>query len=289
MKHKKYALFIGRWQPFHEGHKYIVDQAIKNGEDVCVAIRDTEISSNNPYSYEQRKEMIERVYGNKVAVVKIPDIKSINIGRKVGYDVNRIDPPADIGKISGTNVREGKETSVPPQVQNYLDFLRTTILLTGLPCSGKTTIAKKLKEELENKGYNVVHLDGDDVRTKLNSDLGFSDKDRKENLRRISHVSQLFNNNLNIVLASFVSPTEEMRELIKSNLEHYKLCFVDCSLDTCMKRDVKGMYKKAKLGIIKNFTGFSAPFEKPKNPDIVVNTDELDLDKTVEKILGKLL
>ena len=173
--HKRHALFIGRWQPFHNGHKYLVDQALSQGKHVCVAIRDTEISVKNPYTVEQRIEMIERVYGDTVKVVIIPDIESINIGRKVGYDVNRIDPPENIAQISGTGVRAGTDSNIPSEVAEYIDSLKTTLWLTGLPCSGKTTLAKKLKEELDNRGYKTVHLDGDDVRGKLNEDLGFSE------------------------------------------------------------------------------------------------------------------
>ena len=159
--------------------------------------------------------MIRRVYKNNVEIIAIPDIKSINIGRKVGYDVNRIDPPEPIEKISGTNVRAGKDGNIPPEVREYIKTLRTTLWLTGLPCSGKTTLARRLKEELDNRGYKAVCLDGDDIRGMLNADLGFSDKDRRENLRRIGHVAKLFNQNGNFVIASFVSPTDELREMVK--------------------------------------------------------------------------
>jgi adenylylsulfate kinase len=286
--HKRHALFIGRWQPFHNGHKYIIDDALSKGENVCVAIRNTEISEKNPYTALQRMEMIRRVYGNKVSTVVIPDIKSINIGRKVGYDVNRVDPPSDIEKISGTNVRAGKDNNIHPEVADYIRLLSTTIWLTGLPCSGKTTLAKRLKEELDNKGYKAVHLDGDDVRGKLNADLGFSSEDRKENLRRISHVSKLFNENGNIVIASFVSPTNELRKMIKEIIGNFKLCFVKCSLETCEKRDVKGMYKKARNNEIKEFTGISAPFEEPENSDIIIDTNKAEIEECVQQILKDL-
>ncbi|MBW2965638.1 adenylyl-sulfate kinase [Candidatus Woesearchaeota archaeon] len=287
-EHKRHALFIGRWQPFHNGHKYIIDKAIEQGENVCIAIRNTEISEKNPYTVAQRIEMIRRVYGDKVSSVVIPDIKSINIGRKVGYDVNRVDPPADIEKISGTNVRAGKDDNVHPEVADYIKLLSTTIWLTGLPCAGKTTLAKRLKEELDNRGYKSMHLDGDDVRDKLNKDLGFSPEDRKENLRRIAHVSKLFNGNGNIVIASFVSPTNELREMIKEIIGNFKLCFVNCSLETCEKRDVKGMYKKARNNEIKEFTGVSAPFEEPENSDIIVDTELMDVESCVKEILETL-
>ena len=286
--HKRFALFIGRWQPFHEGHKYLIDKALSEGEHVCIAIRNTEISDKNPYTTEQRSEMIRRAYNDKVDTIIIPDIKSINIGRKVGYDVNRIDPPDHIGKISGTNVRAGKDTSVPEEVAEYIKTLNTTLWLTGLPCSGKTTLAKRLKEELDNRGYKTVCLDGDDVRGRLNADLGFSEKDRNENLRRIAHIAELFNKNGNFVIANFVSPSNKFRNMVKDIVTNLKLVYVNCSVGECEKRDVKGMYKKARKGEIKEFTGVSAPFEAPDNPDIVVDTEDEDVESCVKQILTQL-
>ncbi|MDD5079446.1 MAG: adenylyl-sulfate kinase [Candidatus Omnitrophica bacterium] len=286
--HKKYALFIGRWQPFHNGHKYLIDEALAKGENVCVAIRNTEISRKNPYTSEQRAEMIRRVYGDRVEIIIIPDITSINIGRNVGYEVNRIDPPADIEKISGTNVRAGKDDNVPKEVAEYIKLLRTTLWLTGLPCSGKTTIAERLKEEMSNRGFKAVHLDADDVRSTLNSDLGFSPDDRKENLRRIACVAKLFNDNGNFVIASFVSPSDELRNMVKDIIGNFKLAFVKCSPKVCEQRDVKGMYKKARAGQIRDFTGVSAPFDSPAHPDMVINTESRNVEDCVREILDKI-
>ncbi|MGB2706267.1 MAG: adenylyl-sulfate kinase [Candidatus Omnitrophota bacterium] len=286
--HKRFALFIGRWQPFHEGHKYLIDEALKKGENVCIAIRGTEISEKNPYTVEQRAEMIRRVYKDRVEIIAIPDINSINIGRKVGYDVNRVDPPEHIGRISGTNVRAGKDTNVPPEVGEYIKTLYTTLWLTGLPCSGKTTLSKRLKEELDNRSYKAVCLDGDDVRGQLNADLGFSVEDRSENLRRIAHVAKLFNRNGNFVIASFVSPTNEYRNMVKDIIGNFKLVYLKCPVEICEKRDIKGMYKKARTGEIKEFTGVSAPFEEPKAADIVVDTEKEDPETCVKQILKYL-
>ncbi|MFH1655279.1 MAG: adenylyl-sulfate kinase [Candidatus Omnitrophota bacterium] len=286
--HKRYALFIGRWQPFHNGHKYLIDEALSKGENVCIAIRDTEISVKNPYTAEQRAEMIKRVYGDRVEVTIMPDIKSINIGRNVGYDVNIVEPPANIGGISGTNVRAGKDDNVPEEVAEYIKLLRTTLWLTGLPCSGKTTLSKRLKAELDNRGFSAVHLDADDLRNKLNADLGFSVEDRRENLRRVSHVAKLFNDNGNFVIASFVSPTDEYREMAREIIGNFKLAYLKCSLKACEERDVKGMYKKARNGEIKEFTGVSAVFEEPSNADIVVDTENHGIEECVNGILNKI-
>lgn len=286
--HKRYALFIGRWQPFHNGHKYLIDQALAQGKYVCIAIRDTELSEKNPFTVEQRIEMIWRLYRNKVKTIVLPDIESINIGRKVGYEVSRIDPPENIGKISGTNVRAGKDQHVPQEVADYIKTLRTTLWLTGLPCSGKSTVAKRLKEELDNRGYYTTHLDGDDVREALNENLGFSPEDRKENLRRIAHVAKLFNKSGIFVIASFVSPNDKLREMVKKIIENFKLVYVKCDVKECEKRDIKGMYKKAREGKIPDFTGISAPFETPDNPDITIDTQSNNVETCVEMILNEL-
>ena len=286
--HKRYALFIGRWQPFHSGHKYIIDQALDQGKHICIAIRDTELSEANPYTIEQRIEMIWRVYGDKVRTIVIPDIESINIGRKVGYGVNRIDPPENIGKISGTKIRAGRGFEMPREVAEYVNTLRTTLWLTGLPCAGKTTLAKRIKEELDNKGYNTTHLDGDDVRGALNADLGFSAEDRKENLRRIAHVARLFNKSGIFVIASFVSPTNELRDMIREIVGNFKLMYVKCAIKECEKRDIKGMYKRARAGELQQFTGVSAPFEEPDNADLIIDTENRTVEDCVSEILYKL-
>jgi adenylylsulfate kinase len=286
--HKKYSLFIGRWQPFHKGHKYLIDKALHEGKNVCIALRDTEISDENPYTLHQRKEMINRVFGDKIKIITIPDIESVNIGRNVGYEVNVIDTPKKIQRISGTEIRNGKNSHLPKEVESYIQSLRTTLWFTGLPCSGKTTLAKRLKEELDNRGYRTVHLDGDDVRKGLNKDLKFSDEDRLENLRRVAHVARLFNENNNFVVSSFVTPTNRMRNMVKKIIgSNIKLCYVKCSLKVCEQRDTKGLYKKARAGEIKDFTGISSPFEEPTT-DLVIDTEYGDVEECVGGILKKI-
>lgn len=162
-----------------------------------------------------------------------------------------------------------------------------TIWFTGRPCSGKTTIAKRLEQELKKRGLQVAHLDGDDVRRKLNADLGFSHEDRKENLRRIAYVSDLFNKKGNHVIASFVSPENDLREMIREVIQDMHLVYINCSLEEAEKRDVKGMYAKARRGEIKNFTGIDAPFEIPINPDLVIDTVNNNVETCVKQIIEK--
>lgn len=163
-----------------------------------------------------------------------------------------------------------------------------TVWFTGLPCCGKTTIAKKVAKILKEKGYCVEHLDGDVVRQSLTSDLGFSKKDREENLRRVSFVAKLLTRNNIIVLATFVSPYKKRRRKIRSEIAEFVEIFVKCPLEECIRRDVKGMYKKALAGEIKEFTGVQDPYEEPENPELVIYSDKESIDESVERVLKKL-
>lgn len=292
--HKKWVMFPGRWQPLHQGHMELIDQELKKEKNVWIAIRDTEISERNPYTIKQRVEMIKRayedLYGDRVIATVIPDIEAIKYGRGVGYDVEQLQVPKEIEQISATKIRSGEDRRVHKEVDNYLKLLKSTVWFTGLPCSGKTTLANRLKEEIDNldKGYITRRLDGDDVRGKLNKDLGFSEKDRRENLRRVSYVAKYENENDGLVLASFVSPTNKMRSMIKGIIgENMKLVYLKCPLEECEKRDVKGMYTMARQGKIKDFTGIDAPFEEPEGADLVIDTKNNDLESCIRRIVDE--
>jgi len=171
---------------------------------------------------------------------------------------------------------------------NKIEKELPVLWLTGLPCAGKTTLAKNLKQELERRGLNVFHLDGDDLRQKLNADLGFSHQDRKENLRRAAHVSNLFKENGHFVIASFISPQEELRQMLKEIVRDLMLVYVKCSPAICRARDVKGMYAQAQKGKIAKFTGVSAQFEEPLSADVVVDTECNSIEECVEQLLSEL-
>ena len=160
------------------------------------------------------------------------------------------------------------------------------IWLSGLSGSGKSTIANELEKKLFENGYLSYLLDGDNIRIGLNKDLGFSDNDRKENIRRISEVSRLMLDAGLIVITAFISPFEEERELAKSLVkeENYFLVHVNCSVEKCEERDVKGLYKKARAGEIKNFTGIDSPYEVPDNPNLIVDTEQESVNESVNKI-----
>ena len=155
---------------------------------------------------------------------------------------------------------------------------------TGLSASGKSTIANNVEKELNKKQYNSYILDGDNVRSGLNKDLGFSPADRNENIRRIIEVSKLFVDSGKIVLCSFISPYRNDREMAREILgEHFVEIFVNTPIEECIKRDPKGLYKMAISGEIKNFTGVSAPYEKPLMPEILI--ENLSLKESVKKII----
>jgi adenylylsulfate kinase len=165
------------------------------------------------------------------------------------------------------------------------------VWLTGLSGSGKTTIALQLEKELYRLGFLVQILDGDNIRAGINNNLSFSEGDRTENIRRIAEVSKLFLNCGIITINCFVSPTIKMRQIAKKIIgkENYYEIFIDADLETCEKRDVKGLYKKARNGEIKNFTGIDSQYEKPNNPSLEVNTSQLSIDKSIQIILKNVL
>lgn len=165
------------------------------------------------------------------------------------------------------------------------------IWITGLSGSGKTTIAKGLELELHKRNYLTKLLDGDNVRTGINNNLGFSEADRKENIRRIAEVSKLFMLGGVILINCFISPTKEIRDQAKNIIgeNNYFEIYVNTPLEICEQRDEKGLYAKARAGIIKNFTGIDSPYEEPKNPDVELKTNELGVDQCVQIILDKLL
>jgi adenylylsulfate kinase len=163
-----------------------------------------------------------------------------------------------------------------------------TIWFTGLPCCGKTTIADQVAIFLKNKDYTVERLDGDIVRQSLTSNLGFSKKDRDENIRRTTFIAKKLTRKNVIVLASFVSPYKEQRRNARKQIERFVEIYVRCPLEICMKRDVKGMYQKALEGKIKHFTGVDDPYEEPEHPELILNTDTESLKESVKKVLQKL-
>jgi len=180
------------------------------------------------------------------------------------------------------------QASVTRQRRNNLNKHRSIVLwFTGLSGSGKSTLAHALEEKLFQKGLRTFVLDGDNVRHGLNSNLDFSEADRTENIRRISEVSKLMIEAGLIVMTAFISPFEKDRNEARSLIsnDHFIEIFCKASLETCEERDVKGLYKLARAGKIKNYTGIDSPYEIPENPELIINTDKETLDYSVTKIL----
>ncbi|RMG00227.1 MAG: adenylyl-sulfate kinase [Nitrospirae bacterium] len=164
------------------------------------------------------------------------------------------------------------------------------VWFTGLSASGKSTIAHLVEKELHTMGVRTYVLDGDNVRHGLNANLGFSREDRKENLRRIAELSRLFVDAGILVLAAFISPFKSDREYIRNRFskDNYLEIYVKCSVEECERRDPKGNYRKAREGIIKNYTGISSPYEEPENPDLVLDTERIDIDTAAKMVLNLL-
>ena len=182
--------------------------------------------------------------------------------------------------------------TVTRERREQLNGHKSAILwFTGLSGSGKSTLAHSVEERLHQQGCKTFVFDGDNVRHGLCQDLGFSDQDRKENLRRIGEMTKLFLEAGTIALTAFISPFKEDRQKIRSMVPHgdFIEIYCRCPIEKCEERDVKGLYKKARAGEIPHFTGISSPYEEPEKAEIVVDTDgSVSLDDTVEKVLAVL-
>jgi len=164
----------------------------------------------------------------------------------------------------------------------------TVLWLLGIPCSGKTTLAYQIKSELDKKNIPCKVLDGDELRSGINADLGFSPQDREENIRRAAEIAKLFLDAGFVTICSFITPTAKLRQLASGIIgaAHFHEIHVSCSIEVCMQRDVKGMYNKAQKGIIKDFTGLQSTFEAPEAPFLTVNTEEKDVAASANEILA---
>lgn len=175
--------------------------------------------------------------------------------------------------------------------ERLLNQRSRVIWLCGLSSSGKTTIACSIELELNKQGYITRLLDAENIRSGINNDLGYSDDDRQENIRRVSEISRLFIDCGIICINSFITPTEKIRNLARgiTGRENMIEIFVNAPIEVCEKRDVKGLYRQAREGKIKNFTGINSPFEPPPDPDVEIRTDKLSIAQSIEKCLDYIL
>lgn len=180
------------------------------------------------------------------------------------------------------------EASITKEEYQQKNKHKSSILwLTGLSGSGKSTIANAAARELFEQGYQVIVLDGDNIRHGLNKDLGFSDEDRKENIRRIGEVAKLFVQQGTIVITAFISPFREDREQVRQLVEagEFNEVYIKCDLDICEQRDPKGLYKKARNGEIPFFTGIDSPYEEPEAPELVLDSGQHDREECKKQLI----
>ena len=183
-----------------------------------------------------------------------------------------------------------QKTDISKEIrEKSLNQKARTIWFTGLSGSGKSTLANEVEKRLVAMGKHTMLLDGDNVRMGLNNNLGFSDEDRVENIRRIAETAKLMNDAGLIVLTAFISPfRKDRRNANKIIGDDYIEVFVSTPLEECEKRDIKGLYKKARDGVIKEFTGISSPYEEPENPSITVDTTNCSLNESVDLVMKQL-
>jgi len=189
-----------------------------------------------------------------------------------------------------TNIRWHHGKITKEDRAKLLNQRGVTIWLTGLSGSGKSTIAVELEHALIENKHQAYILDGDNIRHGLNKNLGFSPEDRTENIRRIGEVAKLFTEANIITIAAFVSPYREDRDNVRKLLDHggFIEIYVKCSLEVCEARDTKGLYKKARKGEVKDFTGISAPYEEPLNPELTIDSSKLSVEESTRAILNYL-
>ncbi len=163
-----------------------------------------------------------------------------------------------------------------------------TLWFTGLPCSGKTTITQALAEKLTDRGLRHEILDGDEVRENLTKELGFSREDRRTNVLRNAFVARLLARNGVIAMAALITPYNDTQQELREHAENVHLVYVNCPVEVCEERDVKGMYAKARKGEIPNFTGISDPYEEPQDPEVVIHSHKETVEESTDKVLSYL-
>ena len=241
------SLFVGRWQPFHDGHKKLIETVLKRSKSVVIAIRDTELSHKNPYTLTERWEMIQTAlleYGALVKIISIPDIDEICYGRDVGYAIRKIELDADVETISGTKTREAH----PPT--------RPIIWLTGQSGSGKTTLAVILKEKL-----GAIVLDGDEMRESVSLGAGFSREEREAHNLRVARLALVLAKQ-SPVIVSVIAPFEETRQKIDTLI---KPVWVYVKKDASADPD--------------------RPYEIPNNPNVLADSDVASPQENAERVL----
>lgn len=249
-KSQKSSLFVGRWQPLHKGHKALMETVLKEGKPIVIAIRDTEIDHNNPFSTFERWSMIQKElidYGNLVKIIVIPDIDEICYGRDVGYGIRKINLEQEFENISGTKTRKN------------LGVTKEIIWLTGQSGSGKTTIANALKQKI-----NGVVLDGDEMRNSISIGLSFAKEDRESHNLRVARLSKVLSKDTPVIV-SVIAPFEDARKKIDEIAQPF------------------WVYVERNLPIEED-----KPYQIPSRYNVKVNSDNQSTEEQVESILSAL-
>lgn len=235
-------------------------------------------------SYEELTNGVQSIFDRKVfPFMKLPSspVSSTIIKQNTKRPEEIIENFEEIKDLAD-------ERMDPEREKTGVDRAGFTLWFTGLPCSGKTTLANAVKAELIRLGHTVEHLDGDAVRADISKNLGYSKKDRELNAQKIALMASDFNSEGKSVLVSLISPYRTSRQKARETISHFIEVYVRCPLQVCEKRDTKNMYRSARLGKIKNFTGVSDPYEEPLDPEIIVDTDVMNVESCVQKILDHL-
>lgn len=303
--------FIGRWTPFHKGHIAIIEK--KRAEHpkapVLIMVRNTKEDAYPPAVRAEYIKIWMQKKDVKGTIMIIPNVEGVYWGRGVGYNVGVVDVDTSVQKISGTRIRSqiakrsaGWKHSVADTTASYLLSPKVShiidsglvIWLTGCPSSGKTTIAHALSDTLHERFPHIRTqiLDGDDMRTSpLAAGVGFSKDDRANHIRRMFYLADLFAKHGVIVICAFVSPDAAIRIEAKRHIgkQRFVEVYVHANKKLRMMRDNKGLYRKAKLGKINNLTGFNAPYQKSRHPDVVCDTGKVSLVSCVNRILQYIM
>lgn len=298
--------FIGRWTPFHKGHAAIIMKKIaeKPKSPVLILIRNTKEDQYSPSARAQYVKIWMITNNIQGTIMIIPNIEGVYWGRGVGYHTGLIDVDAHTTAISGTSIRKnmsdkGKHWQslvahkndaylLSKNISNIIEH-GLVVWLTGCPSSGKTTIAKDLIRIISSQYPHLKTqlLDGDEMRASpLAHQVGFAPKERADHIIRMAHLAGMFASHGILTVCAFVSPDRKIRNLAKKNIgnKRYIEVYVKATKATRLKRDAKGMYKRAVAGKINNFTGYNAPYQVPLKPHIICDTDQETVAQCVEKI-----
>lgn len=303
----KHLAFIGRWSPFHKGHVAIIQKKRKERPTlpVLIMVRDTDTDAYPAYIRAAYIKTWVLKHHIKATIMIIPNIEGIYWGRDVGYSVGLVDVDRKLQKISGTDIRKNifqnakgwKQAVANPQSSQLLSPKISTIIehglviwLTGCPSSGKTTIANALLSHVHTMYpyLKIQLLDGDAMRASpMAQHVGFSAKDRAQHILRMAYLAKMFADHGILTVCAFVSPDRSIRKQVKDLIgpKRFIEIYVQAKKSTRMKRDVKGMYKQAIAGTIKNLTGYNGLYQAPIRPNILCKTDIETVDQSVAKVL----